>query len=66
MALFNNFSGLKNLRLMHVLTDNRLSLVWCKNEALKKIVLQKHHSVLQKSENRQVTSYHHGLIFPID
>ena len=42
-----------------------VSLIMSKSEALKKIVLQKHHYVLQKSENRQVTRFT-MLIFPID
>ena len=32
-----------------------VSLITCKNEALIKLALQKHHQVLQRSENRQVT-----------
>ena len=42
-----------------------VSLVRCKNEALKKIVLQNHHYVLQKSENGQVTRFAYSF-YPID
>ena len=42
-----------------------VSMITCKNEALKKIAPQEHHLVLKKSENMQVTR-NTILIFPID
>ena len=34
-----------------------VSLIRCKNEALKKIAPQKQYQLLQRSENRQVTGF---------
>ena len=58
-AVFNYVSTFKKIWVAwpYKATSISVPLIRCKNEALKNIALQKHHQVLQRSENRQVTGY---------